>query len=141
MHSIPCRGQFVVATNELLLCACNFPMPTVLILASSRVAVSAIGAEVYTDSTTYILPYLCCVTFCARQVPPTDLPVVSSFVIVCSQHEDQGKHETLLVLCASELAQLYTIIAADKAGTQHFDMCVLLLLLHSAQEAQEAAKV
>ena len=78
-----------------------------------------IGVEICTDSTNYSLPYLCYVMFYAWRVPPTDLPVVSHFVSVCSQHEDRGKHETLLVLCASELAQLYTIIAADKVGTQH----------------------
>ena len=34
-HSIPCRGQLVVATNGLLHGACNLPMLIVLISASS----------------------------------------------------------------------------------------------------------
>lgn len=38
-----------------------------------------------------------------------------------------GKHEALLMLCASELAQLYTIIAADKVRPDCFVLVQLQL--------------
>lgn len=42
-----------------------------------------------------------------------------------SQHGDGDTHETLLLLCASELAQLYAIIAADKVGIPQADSIVV----------------
>ena len=61
-------------------------------------------------------------------------------VFRCSTREDTDEQEALLVLCANELAQIYTIIAADKVSQQCL-LCVLAFDTAATATASAGAAV
>ena len=92
------------------LCACAALRCAVLCCAVLCCAVRADVAHTLWPESRHMYPGSQCKAFCCHKLPA---------IFFCSKQEDTAdEKEALLVLCANELAQLYTIIAADKVRQQ-----------------------